>query len=158
MRIGIGYDSHRFVDGDCFKLGGVKINYTKKVLSHSDGDALLHAITDALLGAASLGDIGLLFPDNDPNIKGIDSGKILAEVMKKVRKEGYEICNIDATIILERPKLRVYIQEITENIKKILESNSNNISIKAKTNEGMGWIGKNEGIAVQVVVLIDKLI
>ena len=156
MRIGSGYDCHRFKEGDHVFVGGVKIPFNKGIIAHSDGDVLLHAIGDALLGALALGDLGQHFPDSDPKIKAISSSYLLAEIMLKVIERGYRVVNIDGTVIAERPKLAPYSIMMRENIAKILQINSEQVSVKATTNEKMGWLGREEGLAAQAVVLLSN--
>ncbi len=157
VRIGMGYDSHRFNEGDFIMLGGVKIPFEKGLSAHSDGDALLHALCDALLGAASLGDIGSHFPDNDPQYKNIDSGELVKKVMLKLAEKKYQIGNVDCTVILEAPKLSPHIAEMKNNISTLLSVSRNSINVKATTNEGMGFIGRGEGVAAYVVVTVNVL-
>jgi 2-C-methyl-D-erythritol 2,4-cyclodiphosphate synthase len=155
MRIGHGYDVHKLVEGRKLIIGGVDIPYEKGLLGHSDADVLLHAISDALLGAAALGDIGKLFPDTDPQFEGADSLKLLAEVYRNLRLKGYRIINLDATIIAQRPKMRPYIDSMRENIAKALETDIDCINVKATTEEGMGFTGDGSGISAHAVCLID---
>ena len=155
MRIGQGYDVHRLTEGRDLILGGVKIPYEKGLDGHSDADVLVHAIMDAMLGAAALGDIGLLFPDTDENYKGADSLLLLKKVNERVREAGYEIVNIDATVIAQAPKLRPYIDEMRENISRTLGLAADTVSIKATTEEKLGFTGRKEGIAAQAVLLIQ---
>ena len=155
MRIGQGYDVHRLAEGRDLILGGVRIPYEKGLDGHSDADVLVHAIMDALLGAAALGDIGLLFPDTDETYKGADSLVLLQAVNKRVREAGYEVVNIDATVIAQAPKLRPYIDEMRENISHALGIAMDNVSIKATTEEKLGFTGRKEGIAAQAVLLIQ---
>lgn len=154
-RIGQGYDSHRFIPGTHIFLGGVRIPFDKGIQSHSDGDVLLHAISDALLGATALGDLGQRFPDSDPQYKGISSENLLKQIFHLIREKHFEILNLDATVIAEKPKLSEYILNIRSNIAALLELPIDCVSIKAKTNEKMGWIGRGEGIAVHAVVLLS---
>ena len=155
MRIGQGYDVHRLTEGRELILGGVKIPYEKRLDGHSDADVLVHAIMDALLGAAALGDIGLLFPDTDERYKGADSLLLLQKVKEHVQQAGYEIVNIDATVIAQAPKLRPYIEEMRENISRTLGIAKDTVSIKATTEEKLGFTGRKEGIAAQAVLLIQ---
>lgn len=157
MRIGTGYDVHKLVEGRKLILGGVEIPYEKGLLGHSDADVLLHAIMDALLGAAALGDIGLHFPDNDPKYEGADSVKLLMEVKAMLFDKGYIINNIDATIICQAPKLRPYIDEMRENVSKALEIPLDSVNIKATTEEHLGFTGRGEGISSQAVCTIETL-
>lgn len=154
-RIGIGYDSHMFCEGRALIIGGVKIGYNKGLKGHSDGDVLLHAIADALLGACGLGDIGSYFPDTDDSIKGIDSSIIIKEIHKRIKESGFQIINIDCVILAEEPKLGCYYGKMINNISEMLEISRDKISIKAKTNEGMGFIGRKEGIASYAIALLE---
>ena len=154
MRIGHGYDVHKLVEGRALILGGVEIEYEKGLLGHSDADVLLHAISDALLGAAALGDIGAHFPDTDPKYKGADSLVLLREVCNIVRKHGYEIENIDSTVLAQRPKLRPYIDEMRARISAYTNIDIDRISIKATTEEGLGFTGEGLGIAAHAVCLL----
>lgn len=154
-RIGIGYDSHMFCEGRSLIIGGVKIEYNKGLKGHSDGDVLLHAIADALLGACGLGDIGSYFPDTDDSIKGIDSSIIIKEIHKRIKESGFQIINIDCVILAEEPKLGCYYGKMINNISEMLEISRGKISIKAKTNEGMGFIGRKEGIASYAIALLE---
>lgn len=154
MRIGHGYDVHRLVEGRDLILGGVKIDYEKGLLGHSDADVLLHAISDALLGAAALGDIGKHFPDTDEKYKGADSLKLLSEVGNIIGKAGYSVGNIDATVIAQKPKLAPFIEKMRENIASALKVEVNKISVKATTEEKLGFTGDGSGIAAHAVCLI----
>jgi 2-C-methyl-D-erythritol 2,4-cyclodiphosphate synthase len=156
MKIGIGYDAHRLVEGRRLFLGGIEIPFEKGLLGHSDGDVLIHAICDAILGAISEGDIGVHFPDSDDRIKGIESVKILAYVLELTRKKGYRIVSIDAVIIAEEPKVSPYRERIKARLSEILELDITSISVKGKTTEGLGFTGRKEGIAVQAVALLEK--
>ena len=156
MRIGHGYDVHRLVEGRKLILGGVNINYTKGLLGHSDADVLIHAIMDALLGAAGLGDIGRHFPPSDDKFKDISSLNLLEQVTSLLKAQNFHIVNIDSTVILEEPKVSKYIQDMKTNIAKTLQCNVNLINIKATTEEGLGFTGAKEGIAAHAVVLIKK--
>ena len=151
MRIGMGYDVHRLTEGRDLILGGVKIPYEKGLLGHSDADVLLHAVMDALLGAAALGDIGKHFPDSDPAYKGISSLKLLEHVGELLEKEGYTVGNIDATIIAQRPKMAPHIAVMRKNIAEVLRIEESQINIKATTEEGLGFTGSGEGISSQAV-------
>lgn len=155
MRIGHGYDVHRLAENRKLILGGVEIPYEKGLLGHSDADVLLHAISDSLLGAAALGDIGLLFPDSDDKYKGADSLLLLKEVCSHVRNHGYEIINIDATVLAQAPKLRRYIDRMREKIASACGLEISAVSVKATTEEGLGFTGAGEGIAAHAVCLID---
>ena len=154
MRIGHGYDVHKLVDDRLLILGGEQIPYIKGLLGHSDADVLLHAIMDALLGAAALGDIGKLFPDSDEKYKGADSLKLCSVVAKTLGGHGYGIENVDSTIIAQKPKLAGYIQEMRKNIAAALEIPVDCVSVKATTEEGLGFSGSGEGIAAHAVALI----
>ena len=154
-RIGIGYDLHRFVEGRKLVLGGVEIPYIKGLLGHSDADVLLHAITDAVLGALSLGDIGELFPDTDPEYKDADSAQLLISAYALVKEKGYRIVNVDTVIIAQEPALSPFKKKIAQTIAGILEVSSDRIGVKAKTNEGLGDVGKKEAICVYAVVLLE---
>ncbi len=157
MRIGTGYDVHRLVEERKLILGGVEIPYEKGLLGHSDADVLLHAISDALLGAAALGDIGKHFPDTDPQYKGADSRVLLARVKELLEERLYYIENVDATILCQKPKLRPYIDTMRQNIAETLGLELDRVSVKATTEEGLGFTGAGEGIAVQAVCLIESL-
>lgn len=156
MRIGHGYDVHKLVEGRDLILGGVKIPYEKGLLGHSDADILLHAVTDALLGAAALGDIGKLFPDTDMQYKGADSVLLMKTAYEAVKSKGYVAENIDATILCQRPKLRPHIDTMRENIASALGMDIDCVSVKATTEEGLGFTGSGEGIAVHSVCLLEK--
>lgn len=155
MRIGQGYDVHRLVEGRKLILGGVEIEYDKGLLGHSDADVLVHAIMDALLGAAALGDIGKLFPDSDPAYEGADSLALLREVGKRLRAEGFEIGNLDSTVIAQAPKLAPHIQRMRANIAAALDVDVARVSVKATTEEHLGFTGSGQGIAAQAVALIE---
>ncbi len=156
MRIGHGYDVHRMVTGRKLFLGGVDIPYSKGLLGHSDADVLLHAISDAILGAIGEGDIGKHFPDTDPAFKGISSIKLLRQVMALADGKGYRIVNIDATIVAQRPKLAPFIQEMCANIASALDTGTDRINVKATTTEELGFAGRGEGIASYAVALLGK--
>ena len=156
MRIGYGYDSHRFEPGRRLVLGGVEFPGETGLRGHSDADVLIHAIIDALLGAAALGDIGSHFPDTDPKWKDADSTVLLAAVVREIRGAGYVIGNIDATVVCERPKLRPKIDEIRVRLSQLLALPASRLSIKGKTNEGMDDLGAGLGIAAQAVALIEE--
>ena len=156
FRIGHGYDSHRFGAGRPLVLGGVEIPDAPGLLGHSDADALLHAIIDALLGAAALGDIGAHFPDSDPAWKDADSAAMLAAVVREVKAAGWTVCNIDATVVCERPKLRPHIDAMRARIAGLLGCTVDAVSVKGKTNEGMDATGQGLGIAVHCVALIAE--
>lgn len=154
IRIGFGSDTHRLEAGRPFLLGGVLIPHDKGAAGHSDGDALIHALCDALLGAAGLRDIGSQFPDSDPSLKGIDSRILLGRTMQLVRDRGYEIGNIDSTIHLEAPKINPYVPEMVRMLAETLQISEDQISVKAKTGEKMGFIGRGEGVSATAVVLL----
>jgi 2-C-methyl-D-erythritol 2,4-cyclodiphosphate synthase len=156
FRVGIGYDSHRFIENRPLVIGGIIIPHTAGLEGHSDADVLLHAIADALLGAAGLDDIGKHFPDTDKKYKDVASTKILAEVFEMVVKEGFLVGNVDSVIIAEQPKMAPHIPKMVSKIAKILLIDEKNISVKATSNEGMGFIGMSEGIAVIANTLIYK--
>jgi len=156
-RIGFGFDVHQLTAGRKLILGGVVIPFEKGLLGHSDADVLLHAICDALLGAAALGDIGKHFPDTDPLYKGISSITLLKHVIELLKQHGYEIGNIDVTVVLERPKIAPYVDSMKKNISESLGIRENQISIKATTNEGMGFIGVGEGAVAYAVATINSL-
>lgn len=155
-RFGMGYDVHRLVEGRKLILGGVEIPWEKGLLGHSDADVLLHAIADALLGAAALGDIGRHFPDTDERFKGADSMKLLAEVVRLVREKGYRVGNVDATIVAQAPKLAPYIEEMTGNIAKVLGVGKDQVNVKATTEERLGFTGSGEGMSAYAVAGIEK--
>ena len=157
MRIGSGYDVHRLVPERDLIIGGVKIDYELGLLGHSDADVLLHAISDALLGAAALGDIGKHFPDTDPAYKGADSIKLLECVRDLVEKEGYRVGNVDATIIAQKPKMRPHIDAMRGNIAKALQVDIKQINVKATTEEGMGFTGTGDGISSQAICLLEEI-
>jgi 2-C-methyl-D-erythritol 2,4-cyclodiphosphate synthase len=154
MRIGTGYDVHKLVEGRDLIIGGVKIEHTLGLLGHSDADVLLHAIADAVLGAAGLKDIGAHFPDTDPKFKGADSMKLLEEVRELVMDKGYVVGNVDATVIAQKPKLRPYIEQMEENVAKCLGIDVDQVNIKATTEEHLGFTGREEGISSQAVCLL----
>lgn len=155
MRIGHGYDVHRLVDDRELIIGGVKIPYEKGLLGHSDADVLVHAIMDALLGAAALGDIGLHFPDSDDEFKNADSIELLKQVKKLINQRGYSISNIDATIIAQLPKMRPHIDKMITNIATALDISIQNVNIKATTEEGLGFTGTQQGICAHSVCIIE---
>lgn len=156
MRIGMGYDVHRFAEDRDLIIGGVTIPYEKGLLGHSDADVLLHAISDAVLGAAALGDIGKHFPDTDPTYKGISSLYLLEKVGEKIMEEGFYVENIDATIIAQAPKMRPYIDEMRENIAKALGIDICQVNVKATTEEGLGFTGAMEGISSQAICMLTS--
>ncbi len=155
MRIGIGYDIHRLVEGRKLVLGGVTIPFEKGLLGHSDADVLIHAICDALLGAAGLGDIGMHFPDTDPELKDISSMKILSKTYNFLKEKGFTVINLDSTIMAEAPKVSPFKEKMIENIAQTIEIPLNCVNVKATTFEGLGLIGKGEGIGAMCVALID---
>ncbi len=155
-RVGIGYDVHKLELENTLILGGVSIPYHKGTVAHSDGDVVIHAICDAILGAASLGDIGHFFPDNDDQYKDINSKILLKEVFKMIEKLGYSIVNVDVSIILEKPKLKDHLNEMKFEISKCINVSKENINIKATTSEKLGFIGRGEGVACQAITLLTK--
>jgi len=156
MRIGHGYDVHRFVEGRPLILGGVEIPYELGLLGHSDADVLLHAVSDALLGAAGLRDIGYHFPDTDPQYKGADSRILLRAVGEKVRAKGYRVSNIDVTMIAQAPKLKPYILEMRDNIASDLKLDPDRVNVKATTEEHLGFTGRKEGLSCHAVCLLEE--
>lgn len=154
MRIGIGYDSHRFAPGRPLILGGITIPHEQGLTGHSDADAICHAITDALLGAAALGDIGTHFPPTDERWRDADSAELLRRCNRLVEQEGFRVGNIDVTVICETPKIGPHVAAMKERLAAVLGIDTGRISIKGKTNEGMGWIGRGEGIATIATVLL----
>jgi 2-C-methyl-D-erythritol 2,4-cyclodiphosphate synthase len=157
MRIGHGYDSHRFAEGRRLILGGVEIPFERGLTGHSDADAVAHAVTDAILGAAGLGDIGRHFPPSNPQYKDADSLGLLADAVRLLAGRNYQIVNVDVTVITEAPKIGPHVPAMQERLASVLGIAPDHISIKGKTNEGMGWIGRGEGIATFAVALIDDL-
>ena len=157
MRIGHGYDVHKLVEGRDLILGGVKVPHTLGLLGHSDADVLVHAIMDALLGAAALGDLGKLFPDTDPAYKGADSGKLLQAVGEKITAAGYCVGNIDVTMIAQKPKLKDYIPSMEENIARQLGIDRSKINVKATTEEYLGFTGDGSGMACHAVCLLEEV-
>ena len=156
MRIGHGYDVHRLVEGRDLILGGVKIDFELGLLGHSDADVLLHAVSDALLGAAGLGDIGRHFPDTDPQYKGADSRVLLRHVVKLVRENGYSISNVDVTMIAQKPKLKDHIPQMVKNIAADLEIPESRVNVKATTEEKLGFTGTMEGLRCHAVCLLEE--
>ena len=154
MRIGHGYDVHRLTEGRALILGGVRIGYEKGLLGHSDADVMVHALMDAMLGAAALGDIGRLFPDSDPAYEGISSLKLLEEVNRRIEAEGYMLGNADITIIAQRPKLAGYISRMTENLALTLHTEPDKLNVKATTTEKLGFTGRGEGMAAEAVCIL----
>lgn len=157
LRVGFGFDVHRLDEGKSFFLGGIKIPHTKGAVGHSDADVLIHTICDAILGAADLRDIGFHFPDTDDEFKGIDSKILLKDVMNLLRKEGYELANVDATIALQVPKVNPYIPEMKNVLAQTMGVSSGQISIKATTTEKLSFVGREEGISAYAVALIQHL-
>lgn len=157
MRIGHGYDVHRLVEGRDLILGGVKIPYEKGLLGHSDADVLLHAVSDALLGAAGLGDIGRHFPDTDPQYKGADSLELLRQVYRKISEKGYRVGNIDVSMIAQKPKLKDYIPQMQANIAAAVGTAPDRVNVKATTEEKLGFTGTGEGMACHAVCLLEEI-
>ena len=156
MRIGIGYDIHRLIEGRPLKLGGVEIPYVKGLLGHSDGDVLLHAISDAILGAVGLGDIGMHFPNDDPQYKGASSIGFLDKVNNLIREKGYHVSNIDVVVIAEEPKIERFVTDMKKKISDVLSIDLSRTSIKATTNENVGSIGRGEAIASYAVAALEE--
>ncbi|WP_434527040.1 2-C-methyl-D-erythritol 2,4-cyclodiphosphate synthase [Photorhabdus asymbiotica] len=156
MRIGHGFDVHKFGGEGPIIIGGVRIPYEQGLLAHSDGDVALHAATDALLGAAALGDIGKLFPDTDPTLKGVDSRKLLREAYRRIREKGYRIGNLDITIIAQAPKMLPHVPQMRVNLAEDLQCHIDDINVKATTTEKLGFVGRKEGIACEAVALLVK--
>ncbi|MDM8349288.1 2-C-methyl-D-erythritol 2,4-cyclodiphosphate synthase [Pseudomonas sp. sp1636] len=154
MRIGHGYDVHRFTEGDFITLGGVQIPHKFALLAHSDGDVLLHALADALLGAAALGDIGKHFPDTDPAFKGADSRALLRHVLGLIQAKGWQVANVDTTIVAQAPKMAAHIQRMRSLIAEDLQVSPEQVNVKATTTEKLGFTGREEGIAVHAVALL----
>ncbi len=157
MRVGLGYDVHKLVEGRKLIIGGVDVPHEKGLLGHSDADVLIHAVMDSILGALALGDIGKHFPDTDKKYKGADSMKLLEFVYNLINEKGYSIGNIDCTIIAQSPKMAPHIQNMRENIAKVLNTSIENINVKATTEEGLGFTGAKEGIAAQSICLLVKV-
>ena len=157
IKVGFGFDVHQLQEGRDFYIGGVKIPHSKGALGHSDADVLIHAICDALLGAAGLKDIGFYFPDTSAEFKGIDSKILLKRVVDLISEKGYSIGNVDVSLVLEKPKINPYIDEMINTLAPILKVELDDISIKATTNEKMGYVGREEGIAAYAVCLISKI-
>lgn len=155
MRIGHGYDVHRFCENRNLILGGVKIPYEMGLLGHSDADVLLHAVSDALLGAAALGDIGKHFPDTDPKFKGADSRALLRECISLIKQKGFKVSNIDATVIAQKPKLAPFIEQMVKNIASDCELEIDSVNVKATTEEGLGFTGNLEGISAHAVCILE---
>jgi len=155
MRVGLGYDAHALVEGRDLFLGGVLIPYERGLLGHSDGDVLLHALADAVLGAAGCEDIGALFPSTDAEFKGIASERILSKAMELARGKGYKVVNVDIVVVCEAPKIHAYKDEIKTNIARIMRVDASRVSVKGKTTEGMGFTGRREGIESYAVCLLE---
>ena len=156
MRVGIGYDSHRFADGRKLILGGLEVPHSQGLAGHSDADAVAHAVTDAILGAAGLGDIGRMFPNDDPQWKDASSIELLNKAFLKVAEAGFRLVHADVTVIIEKPKLAPHLDAMEEKLAGALLVGSGHVSVKAKTNEGMGWIGRGEGVAVMAVATLQE--
>lgn len=156
FRIGQGFDVHRLAEGETLWLGGILIPHTKGTVAHSDGDVLIHAICDALLGALKLGDIGTHFPDNSDEFKNIDSKMLLTRTYRLIQEKGFEIVNIDSTVSAQQPKLKSYISEMEQTMAGVLDITSDRISVKATTTEKLGFVGREEGISALAVVLLEK--
>ncbi len=156
MRAGFGYDAHRLVEGRKLVIGGVSIPFEKGLAGHSDADVLLHAVIDALIGGACLGDIGAHFPPSDPAYKGISSRKLLKETVKLIRKKGFAIANIDSTVVCEAPRLATHIPKMIKNIAKDAGCAEGRVNVKAKTEEGLGFTGKGEGISAYAVAMLEE--
>ena len=156
MRVGLGYDVHRLAEGRELILGGIKIPHEKGLLGHSDADVLLHALTDALLGAVALGDIGRHFPDTDERYRGISSLILLEKAYALVKEQGYTLGNADMVLLMQKPKIKDFIPSMEENIAKALSCETDRISVKATTEEGLGFTGREEGIAAKAIVLLEK--
>tara|TARA_B100001939_G_scaffold288538_1_gene259438 strand:- start:542 stop:1024 length:483 start_codon:yes stop_codon:yes gene_type:complete len=156
FRIGHGYDVHKLEDGKKFVIGGIEIEHYKGAVGHSDADVVIHVICDALLGALSLGDIGKHFPDTDDKYKGIDSKILLQKVLKLVQEEKYQVSNVDVTILLQKPKLRNYIDSMRDTLSNIMKINTSQISVKATTTEGLGFVGREEGVAAHCVCILKQ--
>lgn len=155
MKVGQGFDAHRFTEGDHIMLGGVKVPHTHGIEAHSDGDVLLHALCDAILGAAGMGDIGRHFPDHDNANKNRNSREFITEIIGKITKQKLTVLNVDATVILQAPKISAYIEDMQKLIAQYLSISVNNVNVKATTTERMGFVGREEGIAAMVVVLLQ---
>lgn len=156
MRIGLGYDVHKLIEGRTLIIGGVNVPHEKGLLGHSDADVLIHAIMDSMLGALALGDIGKYFPDTDERYKGADSVRLLKFVNDLINEKGYEINNIDSTIIAQSPKMAPHIEQMRKNIATVLRTNIDNVSVKATTEEGLGFTGAKQGISAQSICLLKK--
>jgi 2-C-methyl-D-erythritol 2,4-cyclodiphosphate synthase len=157
MRVGHGYDSHRFAPGRRLVLGGVEIPAERGLDGHSDADAVAHAVTDALLGAAGMGDIGRHFPPSDPQWKDADSIALLARVVRMLEARNFQVVNVDVTVVAESPRIGPYAERMQERLAGVLDISPRNVSVKGKSNEGMGWVGRGEGVAVWAVALVDSI-
>ncbi len=157
MRVGLGYDSHKFDANRPLVLGGVPIPDSPGLAGHSDGDAVAHAVIDGLLGAAGLGSIGELFPDSDPQHAGADSMELLADTLRLIERQDYQVVNVDVTVIAERPRIAPHADEMSRSLAARLHTAPTSVSVKGKSNEGLGWIGRGEGIATIAVVMIDQM-
>ena len=157
MRVGVGYDSHRFDADRRLVLGGVEIPGSPGLAGHSDGDAIAHAVIDALLGASGMGSIGGHFPDTDPALAGADSMVLLVKTLRMLESDNYQVVNLDITVVAERPRIAPHVVSIRESLAGRLQVDPRNVNVKGKTNEGMGWIGRGEGLAVMAVALIDRM-
>ena len=157
FRVGIGYDVHQLAEGYPLWLGGIQIEHVKGTVGHSDGDVLIHAICDAMLGAACQRDIGFHFPDSDPSLKGIDSKIILEKTNKIIHDAGYSVGNIDSTICLQNPKLKGFIPFMQETLERVLKLSSGSVSVKATTTEKLGFVGREEGVSAYAILLLNKL-
>ena len=156
-RIGHGYDVHKLETGEKFVIGGIEINHDKGAVGHSDADIIIHVMCDSILGALSEGDIGKHFPDTDEKYEGIDSKVLLVEVMEILNKKGFEINNIDVTVLLQKPKLRNHIIKMIETLSAVMKIDKKKLSIKATTTEGLGFVGREEGVAAHCITLINKI-
>ena len=156
MRVGHGYDAHTFIEGKPLVLGGVTIPYDKGLKAHSDGDAVIHSLCDAILGAAAMGDIGTYYPDTDDKYKNIDSRLLLRDIIKKIKEKGYKICNADITILAQAPRLLPYVKDMRQVLSEDMNISIDDINVKATTTEGMGFVGRGEGICVYANVILDK--
>lgn len=156
IKVGFGFDVHQLEEGKDFYLGGIKLTHLKGAVGHSDADVLIHAICDALLGAANMCDIGFHFPNTSAKYKGIDSKKLLAEVVKIISEKGFNIGNVDATVCLEKPKINPHVNDMKKILSGVMKISEEDISIKATTNEKLGYVGREEGVSAYAVVLIEK--
>ncbi len=158
IRIGFGFDTHKLEPGHIFRLGGIDVTHTKGATGHSDADVLIHAIIDALLGSAGLPDIGTQFPDNTDEFRGIDSRILLTRTLLLIRAKGFSIGNIDTTVVLQEPKIKLHIPAMIQSLTKVMDIDADRLSIKAKTSEKLGFIGREEGVSAYAVVLLEKKI